>query len=169
MMGFTWRSTIAPLSLSALLLVTGCQPDAPSPYAQVQKESTQKGAQSAVSKEATQGSQFNKFFPKSGNGYDRVFTQEKKGFSEAKLKKGGKDMAMLSISDTISNPAAAKKFDTSKTKIAGFPAMDVGTTQTALLVSDRYQVKVQSRDPAFTVADRKVWIQKFDLNGLSRL
>ncbi len=169
MIAVNWRKAIAPLLLSVLLLVTGCAPKAPSPYSQAQQESTQKGAQPAVSKAATQGSSFNKFFPKSGDGYDRVFTQEKKGFSEAKLKKGGKDLAMLSISDTISVPASAKKFESSTTKIAGYPAMDIGTTQSALLVNGRYQVKVLSRDPSFTAADRKIWLQKFDLNGLSKL
>jgi hypothetical protein len=169
MESFNWRRAIAPLSLSVLLLVTGCQPQAPSPYAQVQQESTKKGSQPAVSKDAEQGSSFNKFFPKSGNGYDRVFTQEKKGFSEAKLKKGGQDLAMLSISDTISLPSAAKKFESSTAKLAGYPTLEIGANQTALLVNNRYQVKVQSRSPEFTAADRKVWIQKFDLNGLSRL
>lgn len=169
MASFNWRKALAPLMLSVLLLISGCAPKAPSPYAQAQKESTQKGAQPAVSKNATQGSSFNKFFPKPGDGYERVFTQEKKGFSEAKLKKGGKDMAMLSISDTTSVPAAAKKFESSTAKIAGYPSLEVGNTQTALLVNDRYQVKVLSRDPSFTATDRKTWIQKFDLNGLARL
>jgi hypothetical protein len=169
MIAVHWRRAVTPSLLAIMLLVTGCAPKAPSPYSQAQQESTQKATQPAVSKDATQGSSFNKFFPKSGGGYDRVFTQEKKGFSEAKLKQGGKDLAVLSISDTISVPAAAKKFESSTTKIAGYPAMDIGTTQSALLVNGRYQVKVLSRDPAFKAADRKVWLQKFDLNGLSKL
>jgi hypothetical protein len=169
MKSFNWRKALAPLLLSVLLLVTGCATKAPSQFSQAQQESTQKGAQPAIAKNATQGSSFNKFFPKPGAGYERVFTQEKKGFSEAKLKKGGKDVAMLSISDTISLPAAAKKFESSTTKIASYPAMNIGATQTALLVSNRYQVKVLSRDPSFTQQDRQAWIQKFDLNGLSKL
>jgi hypothetical protein len=169
MKSFNWRKALAPLLLSVLLLITGCAPKPPSQFAEAQKQSTQKGAQPAIAKDATQGSSFNKFFPKPSEGYERVFTQEKKGFSEAKLKKGGKEVAMLSISDTISLPTAAKKFESSTQKIAGFPSMDIGTLQTALLVSNRYQVKVQSRDPAFTQKDRQAWIQKFDLNGLSKL
>ncbi|SRR5579883_583025 len=170
---FNWRRVIAPLLISALLLVTGCTPKAPSPYSQAQQESTQKGAPPAVAKNATQGSSFNKFFPKPGDGYERVFTQEKKGFSEAKLKKDGKDVAMLAISDATSDVtggvSAAKKFEKSTSKIAGYPAVDVGATQTAVLVADRYQVKVISRSPSFTKADRQTWIQRFDLAGLSRL
>jgi hypothetical protein len=102
-----------------------------------------------------------------------VFTQEKKGFAEAKLKKDGKDLAMLAISDAVADVtggiSATKKFEKSVTKIAGYPAVDVGTTQTAVLVADRYQVKVLSRSPAFTKTERQAWIQRFDLSGLSRL
>lgn len=170
---FNWRRTLTPLMLSLLLLVTGCTQKAPSSFDQAQQDSTQKRAQPAVAKNATQGSSFNKFFPKSADGYDRVFTQEKKGFAEAKLKKDGKDVAMLAISDTTSDlttgVSATKKFEKSTSKIAGYPAVDVGTTQTAVLVSDRYQVKVLSRSPAFAKADRQAWIQRFDLAGLSRL
>ena len=169
-----WRRAIAPLMLSLLLLVTGCTAaNEPSPFDQAQQESTRKGAQPAVAKNATQGSSFNKFFPKPGNGYERVFTQEKKGFAEAKLKKDGKDLAMLAISDAASDStggiSATKKFEKSVTRIAGYPAVDVGTTQTAVLVSDRYQVKVLSRNPLFTKADRQAWIQRFDLAGLAKL
>jgi len=165
-----WRKALAALLLSMILLVSaGCsQPDT-SPYAQAQQESTERGATPAVSAEATQGSEFNKFFPASGQGYDVVFSQEKKGFAEAKLKREGTDVAMLSISDTASNPQAADKYKSSTEKLAGYPLMEVGSTQTGILVSDRYQVKVQSRDAAFTPQDRRDWLQKFDLNGLSSL
>ena len=94
------RRTIAPLLLTVLLLVTSCSSQPASRFDQAQRESTQRGAAPAVVKEATQGSEFNKFFPKDGDGFDRVFVQEKKGFAEAKLNKGGKNVAMLSISDT---------------------------------------------------------------------
>lgn len=170
---FNWRNAFAPLVLSVLLLITGCESKPPSQFDQAQQESTKKATQPAVAKNATQGSSFNKFFPKPGDGYERVFTQEKKGFAEAKLKKDGKDMAMLAISDAASDVtagvSATKKFDKSTSKISGYPALEIGKTQTALLVSDRYQVKVLSRNPAFTQAERREWIQKFDLAGLSRL
>ncbi|MDG2991308.1 hypothetical protein L3556_10255 [Candidatus Synechococcus calcipolaris G9] len=155
--------------LVVLLLLTGCAPQTPSPFEQAQQESTQRGATPAVSREATQGSEFNKFFPPDGDGYERIYVQEKKGFAEAKLKKDGKDLAMLSISDTISLPEAAQKFQNSPMAIAGYPALEIGATQTAILVSDRYQVKVLSRDPGFGPGDRQEWIEKFDLTGLSKL
>lgn len=164
-----WPRVFAPLFLALLLFVSACAPQPPSRFDQAQQASTEKGAPPAVAKDATQGSEFNQFFPAAVDGYERVFTQEKKGFAEAKLKKDGKDMAMLAISDTTSNPAAAKKFEGSADQISGYPAKEVGTTQTALLVGDRYQVKVLSRDPSFTKEQRREWIAKFDLAGLEQL
>lgn len=156
------------VALVTLLLLTGCAPKPVSQFDQAQQLSTQPGAL-AVAKNATQGSEFNKFFPNPEKGYERVYTQEKKGFAEAKLKKDGKDLAMLAISDISSNPSATQKFQRSTQTIGGYPAAEVGSTQTALLVSDRYQVKVLSRDPSFGAAERAAWLEKFDLKGLAKL
>ncbi|HEY9599371.1 MAG TPA: hypothetical protein V6D33_17035 [Cyanophyceae cyanobacterium] len=164
-----FRQILAPFLLSLLLFVTSCTSQPPSRFEQAQQQSSQQRSGQAVVKDATQGSEFNKFFPKASGGYQQVFTQEKKGFAEAKLKKNGKDMAMLAISDTKSTPTASAKFQQSTKKIAGYPAVNVGSTQTAVLVNNRYQVKVLSRDPSFTQTDREAWLQKFDLNGLARL
>lgn len=163
------RSIIAALLLSLLLLTTACQPKTPGRFDQAQKESTQQKSGQAVAKVATQGGEFNKFFPSTQGDFSKVYTQEKKGFAEAKLKQGGKDVAMLAISDTTSTPTAAAKFQNSTKKIAGYPALEVGKTQTAVLVNNRYQVKVLSRDPSFTASDRAEWIEKFNLDGLARL
>jgi len=159
------------VGLLSLLLFTGitaCSPQPPSSFDQAQQESTKKGVK-AVAKKSEQGSSFNQFFPNSGGGYERVYTQEKKGFAEAKLKKDGKDMAMMAISDTINTPTAAAKFEKSTTKIAGYPSVQQGSTATAVLVGDRFQVKVLSRSPEFTVSDRETWLAKFDLKGLAKL
>jgi hypothetical protein len=123
----------------------------------------------ATSDNALDGSAFNVFFPKSADGFDLVFTQEKKGFAEAKLKKDGKDMALLSIFDTVSNPEAAAKFATSTETLAGFPVMDNGSQGTVILVAERFQVQVRSQDDAFSQFDREDWLQQFDLDGLSAL
>lgn len=163
------RSVIAALLISTLLFLAACQPQAPSRFDQAQQESSQQRSGQAVAKNATQGSSFNNFFPGTQAGYERVYTQEKKGFAEAKLKKDGKDVALLSISDTTSLPKAAAKFQNSTRKIGGYPALEIGNTQTAVLVGNRYQVKVLSRDPSFTQSDREAWLQKFKLNGLARL
>lgn len=164
-----FRKTLAPLLLAVLLLVSSCSSQPPSRFDQAQRESTQRGAQPAVVKEATQGSKFNKFFPKSAGGFQVVPAQEKKGFAEYKVNQGGKNVAVLSVSDTLSTPEARKKFETSGKTIAGYPAADQGANITGVLVANRYQVKVQSRDPSFTKSDREAWMQKFNLGGLASL
>ena len=164
------RRILTALMLCVLLFTTACTAtQTPGRFDSAQQQSSQQRSGQAIAKTATQGSEFNKFFPSATNGYQRVYTQEKKGFAEAKLKQDGKDVAMLSISDTKSTPSAAAKFQNSTKKIGGYPAVDIGNTQTAVLVGDRYQVKVLSRDPSFTASDRAAWLQRFDLNGLARL
>ncbi|MEH2410053.1 hypothetical protein [Nostoc sp.] len=162
------RRVIAALLLSMVLLTTACTPKTPGRFDQAQKESTQQKRGQAVTKTATQGSEFNKLFPDAGDGYQRVYTQEKKGFAEAKLKKGGKEVALLSISDTTSTPSTAAKFSKSTKKIGGYPAVEVGNTQTAILVG-KYQVKALSRDPSFKASDRADWLEKFNLSRLASL
>ncbi|HEY9800182.1 MAG TPA: hypothetical protein V6D25_07470 [Leptolyngbyaceae cyanobacterium] len=162
------RRILAAVLLSVLLLTTACTPKAPGRFDQVQQESSRQKSGQAVAKTATQGSEFNKFFPSEEAGYQRVYTQEKKGFAEAKLKKDGKDLALLSISDTSSLPTAAAKFSNSTKNIGGYPAVQVGNTQTAVLAG-KYQVKVLSRSPSFTASDRAEWLEKFNLDGLAKL
>ncbi|MDJ1169347.1 hypothetical protein PMG71_07915 [Roseofilum sp. BLCC_M154] len=153
------------LALASVLVLSGCAGSTGSSSS----SSSQRNAAPAVSQEALPGSSFNRFFPKSGDGYEVVAAQEKNGFSEYKLKRGGSDMAVLSISDTISLPAARKKYENSSRRIGGFPAASQGSNITGVLVADRFQVKAQSRDQSFTEGDRQTWLQKFDLQGLSRL
>jgi hypothetical protein len=160
------RKILAPLLVSLLLLVTSCAKETPSRFDQAQQQSSQQKSGQAVVKDATQGSEFNKFFPAGGNGYERVYTQEKKGTAQAKLKKDGKEVATLTIFDTKSNPTAAAKYQQSTKKVAGYPAVTVGNSQTSLLVNNRYQVTVRSTEPSF---DREAWLQKFNLNGLAKL
>lgn len=162
-------SSFAAIFLSFFLLLTACTTTAPSPYDTVQEETT--GAQStqAIDRQAEAGGSFNKFFPDSQGGYEVVPSQEKDGFAEYKLKQDGKTLAMLAISDTISLPAAAAKYNDAASEIAGFPAVNQGTTATGILVADRYQVKVLSRDPEFTQADREIWLERFNLRGLAQL
>ncbi len=165
-----WPNVLIALCLSFLLIfgMAACA-KAPSPYDQVQKETTGFRAQKAVDKKATQGAKFNKFFPSGVRGYEIIPTQEKKGFAEYKVNKDGKTVAMLSISDTTSVPTAAAKFDSATEKVAGYPSVEQGSSMTSILVSDRYQVKVLSRDITFTKEDRVAWLQKFNLRGLASL
>lgn len=162
------RKFFVGLLLATLLLVTACAQQPPSRFEGAQQESTSKGAV-AVVKDSESGSSFNRFFPQDGGGYQRVYSQEKTGFAEAKLKKDGKEIAVMAISDTLNNPTAKAKFQNSTMNIGGYPAVSQGSTATAVLVSDRYQVKIRSKDPTFTENDRQDWLSKFDLQGLSEL
>lgn len=161
------RRALVAVLLVCTLWLTGCQSKPPSQFSQVQQETSQRGA-TAVVKEATKGGEFNKFFPAAQDGYERVYTQEKQGFAEAKLKRDGKEVAMLAISDTRSIPGAAAKYANATETIGGYPAVSIGNTQTSILVGD-YQVKVLSRSPDFTQDDRAAWLTKFDLSGLKQL
>ncbi|MFO0762214.1 MAG: hypothetical protein U0359_37590 [Byssovorax sp.] len=114
------------------------------------------------------GGSFNAFFPADGvEGTKRVFSQEKAGFVEAKLSKDGKPLATLTISDTTTEPDAKKKFENASDKVKGYPLVLVGKNQSALLVKDRYQVKVSS--PDLDPDARKAWLERFDLAGLAGL
>ncbi|MBE9157757.1 hypothetical protein IQ265_13120 [Nodosilinea sp. LEGE 06152] len=168
-MSFTrWLRRLAPLMVCLVLLVTACS-SAPSKYDQAQKDTTGFGSPAAVDKKAEKGGTFNAFFPGEQGGYKVIPYQEKKGFAEYKLEQDGKTLAMLTISDTTSVPASASKYSAATETVGGFPAVDQGTTATGVLVNDRYQVKVLSRDPSFTKEDRVAWLQKFDLKGLAQL
>jgi hypothetical protein len=128
-----------------------------------------------VAAAAVEGKEFNKFFPKGDaiKGHDFTFTQEKTGLALGKLSKEGKDLATLSITDTLSEPDAKEKFQDSTEKIEGFPVGAESKLETCLLVDDRFQVKVRSAgtaaDQVMPEADRKEWLKKFDLTGLSKL
>ncbi|MBM3458165.1 MAG: hypothetical protein FJX77_06500 [Armatimonadetes bacterium] len=115
------------------------------------------------------GGALNRYFPAAGSGMQRVFTQEKGGFAQADLTRGGKTVATLSISDTNANPSARSKFGSGSARVAGYPSAGVGANATAILVGNRYQVQVRSQDPTFDAGQREAWLQKFDLAGLAGL
>ena len=159
---------LVPLVFILVITLTACS-SAPSKYDQVQDDTTGSTAPAAVDKTAEKGGTFNQFFPEAEGDYAVVPSQEKQGFAEYKLKRDGETVAMLTINDTISLPAAAAKYENATTMVAGFPSVVQGSTATGLLVNDRYQVKVLSRDASFTEADRAAWLEKFDLQGLAQL
>jgi hypothetical protein len=119
--------------------------------------------------EAVAGSEFNKFFPEDQDDYNVIYTQEKEGFAQAQLQFKGVEVATLSISDTANNPSALEKFQQSSTEVAGYPAAAVGELGTAILIADRFQVQIRSKDASFTAADREAWMEQFDLAGLAAL
>lgn len=154
------------LVLAVSLLISACGATSSAPSG---NQSTNNSAQTTVAQKPVAGSQFNKLFPRSQDGYQVVFSQEKTGFAEAKLNQGGQNVAMLSINDLANNPSAATKYQQSSKTISGYPAVTQGKNTTAILVANRHQVKVQSRSESFTANDREAWLGKFNLNGLSRV
>jgi hypothetical protein len=149
-----------------LLLVAAACEKAPTRWDEVQDVSRGKPA---VSKASQAGSAFNRFFPKVEAPFDLVYKQEKTGFVEASLKRDGKEVAVLTISDTANNPEAAEKYKESLEKLGEYPLAPVGGQGTGLLVADRYQVQVRSMDESFAEEDRREWLEKFALAELSQL
>ncbi len=166
---------IALLLCALVLSLTACSKKEDPRWSEADKKSKEaieakKEAQkSGALPTPEEGGSFNKFFPKTESGFEMIASQEKTGFAEYKLKKGGKDLAMIAISDVANNPQAADKFKTATKKIGGFPAVDQGSTATAVLVGGRFQVKVLSRDASFTKANREEWLNKVNLAGLAAM
>lgn len=119
--------------------------------------------------EVVNGSVFNRLFPAPESGQQLVFTQEKRGFSEAKLKQDGAALALLAISDTVTSPDARSKFSESSSVIKGWPLVDQGSQASALLVADRFQVKVIGQGAGLDPDQRHKLLGAFDLQALSAL
>ncbi len=106
-----------------------------------------------------------RYFPPAGtDGAEQSVTAERDGYAEARLRREGKELATLTIEDLGGNGNARAKFQGASERVNGFPVTSVGD-ETTLLVKDRYQVRVTSS--ALRHDDRKVWLGKFDLYGLS--
>lgn len=166
---FWTRSTMLALCiLLAGLFFTACaKEEQPTRWQKAQQDSA--ANQPATSEQSLPGSSFNPFFPTAQDTYDIVYTQEKTGFAEARLRKDGKGVALLSIFDTVNNPDAAAKYQQSTETLAGYPVVDIGSKGTGILVANRFQVQVRSTDDSFSRFDREDWLQNFDLNGLAGL
>ncbi|MEB3242645.1 MAG: hypothetical protein VKO44_03325 [Cyanobacteriota bacterium] len=115
------------------------------------------------------GPAFNPLFPKPQAGEQLIFTQEKRGFSQARLKEGDTTKALLSISDVITSPSTRAKFSGATQELQSWPLVDQGSQASALLVADRFQVKVIGQGAGLTPDDRHDLINAFDLKGLAAL
>lgn len=165
------RSLISFFLVLIIFLVSpGCSnnTESTSRFETAQKESTQSGAV-AVAEDAVKGGELNRYFPKNEGSYQVTYTQEKRGFAQAKLKQDGKELALMSISDVANNPTAADKFKDSQETIKTYPVVNQGSKATAILLRDRYQVKIVSRSDTFDENRRKQWLKKFDLDTLAQL
>ncbi len=157
------------LVVTIFLLTPACSNDEPtSRFESAQQESSQPQA-TAVAEDAVKGGELNRYFPKNEDSYQIVYTQEKRGFAQAKLKEDGEELALLSISDIANNPSASNKFKDSSETIKNYPVVNQGSKASAVLVRDRYQVKILSRSDNFDEDSRKEWLAKFDLDTLAQL
>jgi hypothetical protein len=120
-------------------------------------------------REVVNGSNFNRLFPRPQPGEELVFTQEKRGFSQARLKRGDEVKALLSISDVTTAPASRGKFQHSSEQLQSWPLVDQGTQASALLVADRFQVKVIGQGSGLDLQQRHELLGAFDLPGLAAL
>jgi hypothetical protein len=121
------------------------------------------------SAQVVNGTAFNRLFPSAGPGEQLVFTQEKRGFSQARLKQGDATLALLAIADTATAPEAREKFGASAERIQGWPVVEQGPQASALLVAERFQVKVIGQGTGLDVGQRHELLDAFDLNGLAAL
>jgi hypothetical protein len=122
-----------------------------------------------ATKEVVNGTLFNRLFPKPQAGEQLVFTQEKRGFSQARLKQGAEVRALLSISDVASSAASRNKFIHSEERLQSWPLVDQGSQASALLVADRFQVKVIGQGSGLDVQQRHELLGAFDLPALAAL
>ena len=74
---------------------------------------------------------------------------------------------MVSISDASGDEAARSKFTNATDKVSGQPLVTVGKNQSAVLVHDRYQIKVSSQ--TLDADARRALLAKFDIDGLAKL
>jgi hypothetical protein len=115
------------------------------------------------------GPAFNRLFPKPQPGEELIFTQEKRGFSQARLKEGDSTKALLSISDVITAPEAREKFNGARQQLGSWPLVEQGNQASALLVADRFQVKVIGQGNGLDPEKRHELLEAFDLPGLAAL
>ena len=167
-----WQGVAWLMAAMMVMFVAGCgkkkEEKPPSRWEGAQEKTQQQ--QPATQKEAQAGGEFNKFFPQPAQGFKMTYLQEKKGFAEAKIEdQAGKELATLAIFDTISNPEAAEKYKTSTATLQGSPMVAVGDMGTAILVANRFQIQVRSKDASFDAAAREEWLKKFDVAGLAKL
>lgn len=121
------------------------------------------------SSQVVNGTAFNRLFPRPEPGEQLVFTQEKRGFSEARLKQGDQVKALLAISDVTTAPGARTKFEASESLLQGWPLVEQGAQASALLVADRFQVKVIGQGTGLDAGQRHELIGAFKLRELAAL
>jgi hypothetical protein len=147
--------------LAAVLLLSACSKKEPDRWTAAEKTvaSATTAATPPVAKPETGA--FNAFLPPEGtDGLKRVFVTDKPGYAEAVY---GEEF--LSISVTVADEAAKKKFVDAKETIKGFPVTTFGKNQTIVLAGGKYQVKAVSKRA--DDAERRKWLSRMDLAGIA--
>ncbi|MCD8535589.1 MAG: hypothetical protein LR011_12720 [Verrucomicrobia bacterium] len=116
-----------------------------------------------------EGKAFNPFFPASQDGYSVIFTSEKKGYSQANIKKGDVEVATMAVSDLIDDAEAVRKFEGATDSILSFPVISRGENGTAVLIANRFQIVLRSTSEEFSAEDRRKWISSLDLASIAAL
>jgi len=161
------------ISLFLIILIVIIAPscsnnEASSRFENAQQESL-KSNTVAVSEDTVSGGELNRYFPKNKGAYKVIYTQEKTGLAQAKLKRDGQELALMSISDIANNPTAIDKFKDDTEMIQNYPVIEQGSKATAMLVNNRFQIKIISRSDLMKETDRKQWLKQFDLNHLAQI
>lgn len=163
-------SNLFRLSLLILLAVLpACGKNAATPAPVVAQEQPSSLMAQPVAGVASPAGAFGPFFPQSGSGFTVEPVQEQAGYAEASLKMELTEVARLSIRDAAEDPSTLAAFNNSAAQIGGFPALEAGSSGTAILVANRFLVGVQAVAPDFAQTDREYWLQQFNLAGLAGL
>jgi hypothetical protein len=146
--------------LAATLILSACSKKEPDRWTEAEKTVASATTAATPAAKPETGS-FNAFLPPEGtDGLKRVFIADKPGYAEAMY---GDEF--VSISVTVADEAAKKKFVDAKEMIKGFPVATFGKNQTIVLAGGKYQVKVGSKRA--DDAERRKWLSRIDLAGIA--
>ena len=116
--------------------------------------------------EQVEGATFNALFPADQTeGYTRTFTQEKAGYAEAVYAHDDGQEIKIAIADVIDQIDTRKKYAEATEEIGAYPMMTRGKNSSMVLVEDRYQIKISSKE--VDAVGRRAWLEKVDLKGLA--
>ena len=157
--------TLALVSIFAVL-AGGCKRE-PDRWeaAKEQAKVAQAAKEEAAPVVVTAVNALNKAFPPESTTHaKRVFRTDKAGYADAVYRtEEGKEVCLVTISDTNSDPGVKTKYATSTEKLGEFPIKHLGNS-TAMLVRDRFQVKVAST--TLTPNERKTWLSQVDVAAI---
>ncbi|GAA4851411.1 hypothetical protein [Algivirga pacifica] len=122
-------------------------------------------------KELYKGMVLSEYFPESGDVYRVIETHNNLGASQAKLMKGEKILATLSVVDLINKPTILTKYKMDKVLLLEeeYPLIVTGEKGLAILVNGRFQVAVRSVSPDMDEEEMKQCLLAFDLQSLKEL